>query len=96
MFGAEVNPNQKAVADGKEHPQFRWRSFQEALGLLKWSENSMGFFFPKNRFCSLQSTSSRFLSVSGEAPDYLSEKQLRRGLQRLQKRAMIGPHGAFG
>ena len=39
VFGVEVDPNEKIVVDGKEHSQFRWCSFQEALQLLKWNEN---------------------------------------------------------
>jgi len=39
VFGVEVHPNEKIVLDGKEHSQFKWCSFQEALELLKWDEN---------------------------------------------------------
>jgi 8-oxo-dGTP pyrophosphatase MutT (NUDIX family) len=39
VFGVEVDPNERIVIDGKEHSQFRWCSFQEALQLLKWDEN---------------------------------------------------------
>jgi 8-oxo-dGTP pyrophosphatase MutT (NUDIX family) len=39
VFGVEVHPNEKIAIDGKEHSQFRWCSFQEALELLKWDEN---------------------------------------------------------
>jgi len=39
VFGVEVLPNEKIVLDGKEHSQFKWCSFQEALELLKWDEN---------------------------------------------------------
>ena len=39
VFGVEVHPNEKIVIDGKEHSQFKWCSFQEALELLKWDEN---------------------------------------------------------
>ncbi len=39
VFGVEVDPNQKIIIDGKEHSQFRWCSFQEAMQLLKWDEN---------------------------------------------------------
>jgi 8-oxo-dGTP pyrophosphatase MutT (NUDIX family) len=39
VFGVEVAPNERVVIDGKEHSQFRWCSFQEALELLKWDEN---------------------------------------------------------
>jgi 8-oxo-dGTP pyrophosphatase MutT (NUDIX family) len=39
VFGVEVDPNERIVIDGKEHSQFKWCSFQEALRLLKWEEN---------------------------------------------------------
>jgi 8-oxo-dGTP pyrophosphatase MutT (NUDIX family) len=39
IFGVEVNSNERIVIDGKEHSQFKWCSFQEALHLLKWEEN---------------------------------------------------------
>jgi dATP pyrophosphohydrolase len=39
VFGVEVDSNEKVTIDGKEHSQFRWCSFQEALQLLKWDEN---------------------------------------------------------
>ena len=39
VFGVEVHPNERIVLDGKEHSQFKWCSFQEALELLKWNEN---------------------------------------------------------
>ena len=39
VFGVEVDSNEKIAIDGKEHSQFRWCSFQEALELLKWDEN---------------------------------------------------------
>ena len=39
VFGIEIQPNEKIVIDGKEHSQFKWCSFQEALELLKWDEN---------------------------------------------------------
>jgi 8-oxo-dGTP pyrophosphatase MutT (NUDIX family) len=39
VFGVEVDPNERIVIDGKEHSQFKWCSFQEALELLKWEEN---------------------------------------------------------
>ena len=39
VFGVEVDPNERIAIDGKEHSQFRWCSFQEALELLKWDEN---------------------------------------------------------
>jgi len=39
VFGVEIHPNEKIAIDGKEHSQFKWCSFQEALELLKWDEN---------------------------------------------------------
>lgn len=39
VFGVEVDPNERIAIDGKEHSQFKWCSFQEALKLLKWDEN---------------------------------------------------------
>jgi len=39
VFGVQIHPNEKIVLDGKEHSQFKWCSFQEALELLKWKEN---------------------------------------------------------
>ena len=38
-FGVEVSANEQVVLDGKEHSEFKWCSFQEALRLLKWKEN---------------------------------------------------------
>jgi len=38
VFGVEVSPNEKIVI-GKEHCEFKWCSFQEALRLMKWKEN---------------------------------------------------------
>ena len=39
VFGVEVHSNEKITIDGKEHSEFKWCSFQEALELLKWDEN---------------------------------------------------------
>jgi len=39
VFGVDVDPNEGITIDRKEHSQFRWCSFQEALQLLKWDEN---------------------------------------------------------
>jgi len=39
VFGVEVDPNERIVIDGKEHSEFKWCSFQEAMQLLKWEEN---------------------------------------------------------
>jgi hypothetical protein len=38
-FGVEVSSEEKVVLDGKEHSEFKWCSFQEALGLMKWKGN---------------------------------------------------------
>ena len=38
-FGVEVSSDEEVVLDGKEHSEFRWRSFEEALKLLKWKGN---------------------------------------------------------
>jgi dATP pyrophosphohydrolase len=39
VYGVEVSPTEDVVLDGKEHSQYRWCSFQEALQLLHWKEN---------------------------------------------------------
>ncbi len=39
VFGVEINPKENVIVDHKEHTQFRWCSFQEAIQLLKWGEN---------------------------------------------------------
>jgi 8-oxo-dGTP pyrophosphatase MutT (NUDIX family) len=39
VFGVEVDLDERVAVDGKEHSEFRWCSFQEALELLKWNEN---------------------------------------------------------
>jgi 8-oxo-dGTP pyrophosphatase MutT (NUDIX family) len=36
-FGVEVSSDDEVVLDGKEHSEFKWCSFQEALKLLKGS-----------------------------------------------------------
>jgi 8-oxo-dGTP pyrophosphatase MutT (NUDIX family) len=36
-FGVEVSSDEEVVLDGKEHSEFKWCSFQEALKLLKGS-----------------------------------------------------------
>ena len=38
-FGVEVSSDEKVVLDGKEHSEFKWCSFQEALRLMKWKGN---------------------------------------------------------
>ncbi|MCK4498484.1 NUDIX pyrophosphatase [Candidatus Bathyarchaeota archaeon] len=40
VFGVEVGSDER-VAIGKEHSEFRWCSYHEALQLLKWKENKM-------------------------------------------------------
>ncbi len=39
VFGVEVSSDEKVVLDGKEHSEYRWCSFEEALKLLKWKGN---------------------------------------------------------
>ena len=39
VFGVEVSSDEKVVLDGKEHSEYRWCSFGEALKLLKWKGN---------------------------------------------------------
>ena len=39
VFGIEVSSNEELVLDEKEHCEYRWCSFIEALKLLKWKEN---------------------------------------------------------
>jgi len=39
VYGVEVSPTETIILDKKEHSEFRWCSFQEALGLMKWKEN---------------------------------------------------------
>jgi 8-oxo-dGTP pyrophosphatase MutT (NUDIX family) len=38
-FGVEVSSDEKVVLDGKEHSEYRWCGFEEALKLLKWKGN---------------------------------------------------------
>jgi 8-oxo-dGTP pyrophosphatase MutT (NUDIX family) len=38
-FGVEVSSDEKVVLDGKEHSEFKWCGFQEALTLMKWKGN---------------------------------------------------------
>jgi len=38
-FGVEVSSDEKVVLDGKEHSEFKWCNFQEALKLMKWKGN---------------------------------------------------------
>ncbi len=39
VYGVEISPLEEIVLDGKEHSEYRWCSFQEALQLLRWKEN---------------------------------------------------------
>ena len=39
VYGVEVSPSEEIVLDRKEHSEYRWCSFQEALQLLTWKEN---------------------------------------------------------
>jgi 8-oxo-dGTP pyrophosphatase MutT (NUDIX family) len=39
VFGVEISSDEKIILDGKEHSEFKWCNFQEALGLMKWSGN---------------------------------------------------------
>jgi len=38
VYGVEIFPNEKIVIDEREHCEFKWCSFQEALRLMKWKE----------------------------------------------------------
>ena len=38
-YGVEVSPTETIILDKKEHSEFRWCSFQEALDLMKWKGN---------------------------------------------------------
>jgi len=39
VYGVEVSPSETIMLDGREHSEYRWCSFQEALQLLYWKEN---------------------------------------------------------
>jgi len=39
VYGVEVSPSEDIVLDPKEHSEYKWCSFQEALQLLHWKEN---------------------------------------------------------
>jgi 8-oxo-dGTP pyrophosphatase MutT (NUDIX family) len=39
VYGVEVSSSEEIVLDPKEHTEYRWCSFQEALQLLHWKEN---------------------------------------------------------
>jgi 8-oxo-dGTP pyrophosphatase MutT (NUDIX family) len=36
VFGVEVSSDEEVILDGKEHSEFRWCSFQEALNLMRY------------------------------------------------------------
>jgi len=38
-YGVEVSPSEEILLDGREHSEYRWCSFQDALQLLHWKEN---------------------------------------------------------
>jgi len=39
VYGVEVSSSEEIVLDPKEHSEYKWCSFQEALQLLHWKEN---------------------------------------------------------
>jgi 8-oxo-dGTP pyrophosphatase MutT (NUDIX family) len=39
VYGVEVSPSEEITLDQKEHSEYRWCSFQEAMQLLHWKEN---------------------------------------------------------
>ncbi len=39
VYGVEVSPSEEIVLDRREHSEYRWCNFQEALQLLRWKEN---------------------------------------------------------
>jgi 8-oxo-dGTP pyrophosphatase MutT (NUDIX family) len=39
VYGVEISSSEEIVLDRKEHSEYRWCSFQEALPLLHWKEN---------------------------------------------------------
>jgi 8-oxo-dGTP pyrophosphatase MutT (NUDIX family) len=41
VYGVEVSPSEQIVFDRKEHSEYRWCSFQDALRLLHWKENKV-------------------------------------------------------
>jgi len=38
VFGVEINSNEK-ITISREHTEYKWCTFKEALNLLKWKEN---------------------------------------------------------
>jgi 8-oxo-dGTP pyrophosphatase MutT (NUDIX family) len=39
VYGVEVSPSEEIVFDRREHSEYRWCSFRDALRLLHWEEN---------------------------------------------------------
>ena len=39
VYGVEVSASEEIVFDRREHSEYRWCNFQEALRLLHWKEN---------------------------------------------------------
>jgi len=39
VYGVEVSSSEEIILDQKEHSEYKWCSFQEALQLLHWKEN---------------------------------------------------------
>jgi len=39
VYGVEVSPSEEIILDGREHSEYRWCVFQDALQLLHWKEN---------------------------------------------------------
>ena len=39
VYGVEVSSSEEIVLDQKEHSEYKWCGFQEALQLLHWKEN---------------------------------------------------------
>ncbi len=39
VYGVEVSPSEQIVIDRKEHSEFRWCSYRDALQMLHWKEN---------------------------------------------------------
>jgi dATP pyrophosphohydrolase len=39
VYGVEVSPSEEIMLDQKEHSEYKWCSFHEALQLLHWKEN---------------------------------------------------------
>lgn len=39
VYGIEVSSSEEVKLDGREHSEYRWCNFKEALQLLHWKEN---------------------------------------------------------